>query len=117
MSRYIATRAIRGSNALVIEAELLLKKALAEKGPDTPVEFPNTAYFLPTIYGMTGLEITSLGQLDEVLQRARGLLHPIPSSQKWTPYLGETLDSGMATLLAAEIIEAIRFIYGLPTSG
>jgi acetyl-CoA synthase len=97
----------------VTEAELMLRKALAEKGPDTKVEFPNTAYFLPTIYGMTGLEITTLGQLPQVLEHARNLLHPIPAGQKWTPYLGETLDSGMATLLAAEIIEAIRFVYGL----
>jgi acetyl-CoA synthase len=113
MSRYIATRAIRGSNALVTEAELMLKKALDEKGPDTLVEFPNTAYFLPTIYAMTGIEVTTLGQLEEILEHARGLLHPIPAGEKWTPYLGETLDSGMATLLAAEIIEAIRFVYGL----
>ena len=113
MSRYIATRAIRGSNALVMEAELMLHKALKEKGPDTLVEFPNTAYFLPTIYAMTGIEITKLGQLREILDHARGLLHPIPAGEKWTPYLGETLDSGMATLLAAEIIEAIRFVYGL----
>ncbi len=113
MSRYIATRAIRGSNALVTEAELMLKKAMVEKGPDTLVDFPNTAYFLPTIYGMTGLEITTLGQLPQVLEHARSLLHPLPAGQKWTPYLGETLDSGMATLLAAEIIEAVRFVYGL----
>ncbi len=113
MSRYIATRAIRGSNALVMEAELMLHKALAEKGPDTLVEFPNTAYFLPTIYAMTGVEVTTLGQLREILDHARGLLHPIPADEKWTPYLGETLDSGMATLLAAEIIEAIRFVYDL----
>ncbi len=113
MSRYIATRAIRGSNALVMEAELMLQKALKEKGPDTLVEFPNTAYFLPTIYAMTGVEITTLGQLGEMLDHARGLLHPIPAGEKWTPYLGETLDSGMATLLAAEIIEAIRFVYDL----
>jgi hypothetical protein len=33
MSRYIATRAIRGANALVTEAELMLQHALAEKGP------------------------------------------------------------------------------------
>jgi hypothetical protein len=32
MSRYIATRAIRGANALVTEAEVMLDKALAEKG-------------------------------------------------------------------------------------
>ena len=113
MSRYIATRAIRGSNALVMEAELMLHKALKEKGPDTLVEFPNTAYFLPTIYAMTGIEITKLGQLREILDHTRGLLHPTPAGEKWTPYLGETLDSGMATLLAAEIIEAIRFVYGL----
>ncbi len=113
MSRYIATRAIRGSNALVTEAEYMLNKAIAEKGADTEVSFPNTAYFLPTIYGMTGLEISTLGQLPEVLEHARALLHPIPAGEKWTPYLGETLDSGMATLLAAEIIEAVRFVYNL----
>ncbi len=113
MSKYIATRAIRGSNALVIEAELMLKRALEEKGPDTLVEFPNTAYYLPTIYGMTGVQVSTLGQLAEVLEHARALLHPVPSEKHWTPYLGETLDSGMATLLAAEIIEAIRFVYGL----
>ncbi len=113
MSRYIATRAIRGANALTTEAELMLQKVLAEKGPDTPVAFPNTAYYLPTILGMTGIQVEKLGQLKEVLDIARSLLHPTPSNRHWTPYLGETLDSGMATLLAAETIEAIRFVYGL----
>ncbi len=112
MSRYIATRAIRGANGLVTEAELMLNKALAEKGPDTPVQFPNTAYYLPVILGMTGREITTIGQLQPVVKYARELLHPVPSQHHWTPYLGETLDSGMATLLAAETIEAIRFVYG-----
>jgi acetyl-CoA synthase len=113
MSRYIATRAIRGANALVTEAELMLNKALKEKGPDTPVSFPNTAYYIPVIGGMTGVTVETLGQLEQVIQHARGLLHPTPSENKWTPYLGETLDSGMATLMAAETIEVIRFIYGL----
>jgi len=112
MSRIIATRAIRGANALVTEAETMLQKALAEKGPDTPVAFPNTAYYLPVIYGMTGAQVEKLGQLKSVVQHARALLHPLPSHKHWTPYLGETLDSGMATLLAAEIIEAVRFVYG-----
>lgn len=113
MSRYIASRAIRGANALVTEAELMLQNALAEKGPDTKVAFPNTAYYLPLILGMTGTEVETLGQLEPVMQHARQLLHPIPSKAKWTPYLGETLDSGMATLIAAETIEAVRFVYGL----
>jgi acetyl-CoA synthase len=113
MSRYIATRAIRGANALVSEAEFMLKKALGEKGADTPVSFPNTAYYLPLTLGMTGMAVENLGQLQQVLQQARDLLHPVPSLKHWTPYLGETLDSGMATLLAAETIEAIRFSYGM----
>jgi len=113
MSKYIATRAVRGANALVYEAETMLYKALEEKGPETLVEFPNTAYYLPTIYSMTGEQVTTLGDLNTALEKARSLLHPIPSDDKWTPYLGETLDSGMATLLAAETIEAIRAVYGL----
>jgi len=113
MSKYIATRAIRGANALVTEAEIMLNKALKEKGGDTPVSFPNTAYYLPTILGMTGIEVEMLGDLPPVLDQARRMLHPIPSEKHWTPYLGETLDSGMSTLLAAEVIEAVRFVYGL----
>jgi acetyl-CoA synthase len=113
MSRYIASRAIRGANALVTEAELMLQRALNDKGPDTPVAFPNTAYYLPLILGMTGREVETLGQLEPVMEHAKQLLHPVPSNKGWTPYLGETLDSGMATLIAAETIEAVRFVYGL----
>jgi acetyl-CoA synthase len=113
MSRYIATRAMRGANALVTEAEQMLQKALAEKGPDAAVQFPNTAYYLPMMFGMTGVQVETLGQIEPILQHARLLLHPLPSGSRWTPYLGETLDSGMATLLAAEAIEAVRFVYGL----
>ena len=112
MSRYIATRAIRGANLITQEAEALLNKALAEKGPDAPVAFPNTAYYLPVILGFTGREVSKLGDLVPVLEHAKDLLHPMPTDQCWMPYLGETLDSGSATLLSAEIIEAVRFMYG-----
>ena len=112
MSKYIATRAIRGANALVAEADALLNKALAEKGPETPVAFPNTAYFLPVTYGMLEHKVQTLGDLEFSLAHAKRLLHPLPEDNLWVPYLGETLDSGMATLLAAEAIEGIRFVYG-----
>jgi len=113
MSRYIATRAIRGANAIVHEAEVLLNKAIEEKGADTTVAFPNTAYYMPFILGMTGQEVDNLSGLVPALEQAKSLLHPIPPDKHWTPYLGETLDCGMATLFAEEIIEAIRFVYGL----
>ncbi len=113
MSKYIATRAIRGANAIVAEAVTLLENILAEKGGDTPVAFPNTAYFLPVMHGMLGLSVTTLGELSSVLDYAKKLLHPLPRENAWTPYLGETLDCGQATLLAAEVIEAIRFVRGV----
>ncbi len=112
MSRYIATAAIRGANRIVHEADELLQKALKELGPDAPVQFPNTAYYLPVILGFTGLEVSKIGDLVPAVERARALLHPVPSYNAWLPYLGETLDCGVATLLAEETIEGIRFASG-----
>ena len=112
MSKYIATRAIRGANALVAEAETMLEQAIAERGADCEVSFPNTAYYLPVMHGMLGAKVTTLGEIRPILAHARKLLHPLPRQNVWSPYLGETLDSGQATLLAAEAIEAIRFVRG-----
>jgi acetyl-CoA synthase len=112
MSRYIATRAIRGAHQMVAEFEGALTSALAEKGPDTPIAFPNTAYYLPFMLGMTGQSVEKLGDLQSVLTTAKGLLHAIPPDRRWVPYLGQTLDAGMATLFAEEGLEAVRFIHG-----
>ena len=112
MSRYIATRALRGANLIVQEADVLLQKALQELGPDKKIQFPNTAYFLPTILGYTGIEIETVGGLVPVLEHCHTLLHGMPENQTWLPYLGETLDAGVATFLAEEAIEGIRFAYG-----
>ena len=67
MSRYIATRAIRGAHQMVAEFETALTGVLAEKGPETPIAFPNTAYYLPFILGMTGQSVEKLGDLQPVL--------------------------------------------------
>ncbi|MCK4473273.1 MAG: CO dehydrogenase/CO-methylating acetyl-CoA synthase complex subunit beta, partial [Anaerolineae bacterium] len=81
-------------------------------GAETPVVFPNTAYFLPVTFGMLNHKVETLGDLEFPLAHAKRLLHPIPENNLWVPYLGETLDSGQATLLAVEAIEGIRFVYG-----
>jgi len=113
MSRYIATRAIRGASMIVAEAENMLKKAIEELGADGPVAFPNTAYYLPVIFGLTGREVATLGDLVPAIEDAKNLLHLVPGKEIWLPYLGETLDCGAATLLAEETIEGIRFARGL----
>lgn len=109
MSKLIATRAIRGAHKLVARAETELQQAIEKKGPDTKVEFPNTGYYLPISYGMLGLQIDTLGGLTELLEEAKNLLPDIPEGNLWLPYLGHTLDAGMATLFADEIIEAIKY--------
>jgi len=109
MSKLIATRAIRGAHKLVARAEKELKQALEEKGPQTKVEFPNTAYYFPISHGMLGMKIETLEGLKELLGEAKKLLPPLPDKKLWLPYLGHTLDAGMATLFADEIIEAIKY--------
>ena len=110
MSRLIATRAIRGAHKLVLRAEAELGQAIKEKGPQTKVEFPNTGYYLPISYGILGLKVETLGGLHLLLEEAKKLLPPIPDEKLWLPYLGRTLDAGMATLFADEIIEALKYI-------
>ena len=110
MSKYIATRAIRGAHGIVGEADQLLAAAIAANGPTHPVSFPNTAYYLPTIYGYTGVAVETLGELVPIMEQAKQMLPGEPTDALWLPYLGETLDAGVATLFAEEIIEAVRFV-------
>lgn len=112
MSRIIATAAIKGAHKLVAQAEKKWTEAVEAKGEDAVVEFPNTAYFLPVIYSILGIEVRTLGDMKPVLEEAKGLLPPVPRERVWLPYLGETLDAGMATLFAEEIIEACKYVVG-----
>jgi acetyl-CoA synthase len=109
MSRYIAKAAHRGANMIVHEADQMLESAIADLGEDKQVAFTNTAYYLPVILGFTGMEVATLGELRRAAAYAKSLLEPVPVESLWLPYLGETLDSGAATLLAMEVIEAVRF--------
>jgi acetyl-CoA synthase len=109
MSKLIAIRAIRGAHKLVARAEKELKRALEEKGPQVKVEFPNTGYYLPISHGIKGMKIETLEGLQDLLEEAKKLLPPLPENKLWVPYLGHTLDAGMATLFADEIIEAIKY--------
>ena len=112
MSRFIATSAITGARAIVNEASQMLDEALKEQGPETPVAFTNTAYYLPLIYGLTGHKVEKLGDMKVPLEHAAQLLPSLPREHLWLPYLGETLDAGIATLFAEEVIEGIRFARG-----
>ena len=110
MSRIIASAAIRGAQKIVSRAEKALKEATEKFGPEQVVEFPNTGYFLPVIYAMTGMEVRTIADMHPVLDKAKMLLPPVPAEKMWLPYLGNALDAGMATLFADEIIEVLKYL-------
>jgi acetyl-CoA synthase len=112
MSKLIASAAIRGAHKIAQQAEGILARAIQEKGRDSKVEFPNTGYYLPIIYSMTGRTVETLADLEAVMEEVRGLLPPLVDQDFWTPYLGPALDAGMATLFAEEVIEACKYLIG-----
>ncbi len=65
------------------------------------------------IYAMTGFPVKTLADMKVALGMAKEMLHQEPEEHIYKPYLGEALDSGMATLFAEEIILALRYINGL----
>jgi len=112
MSRIIASAAIRGAHKIAGQAEDILMRAIKEKGRDCRVEFPNTGYYIPIIYSMTGRAVEKLADFEDVMREIKTLLPPPVDDDLWLPYLGQALDAGMATLFAEEIIEACKYLIG-----
>jgi acetyl-CoA synthase len=110
MSKIIASAAIRGAHKIVERADKKWQEAMEKWGAKEPVGFPNTAYYLPIIYGILGTKVEKLGDMDSVLKRCKTLLPPPVREEHPLPYLAPALDAGMATLFAEELIEAIRYL-------
>jgi acetyl-CoA synthase len=110
MSKIIASAAIRGAYKIIDNAEKKWKEAMDKWGAKEPVGFPNTAYYLPVIYGILGNKVEKLGDMEPVLKRCKDLLPPPVREHYPLPYLAPALDAGMATLFAEELIEAIRYL-------
>ncbi|MBI9088178.1 MAG: CO dehydrogenase/CO-methylating acetyl-CoA synthase complex subunit beta [Desulfobacterium sp.] len=110
MSKLIAFAAIQGGYKVVSEVEGMYQKALNTFNADTKVQFPNTAYYLPVIYSLTGMKVETLEDIKKPLAFARGLLPPHVKGKNHLPYLGPLLDAGMAGIIAYEIKEALRIV-------
>jgi len=110
MSKLVAFAAIQGGYKVVSEAEGQFQNALETYNADTKIGFPNTAYYLPVIYSLTGMKVETLEDLKKPLEFARGLLPPHVKGKNHLPYLGPLLDAGMGALFAYEIIEALRIL-------
>jgi acetyl-CoA synthase len=110
MSKIIATAAIRGSHEIYKRVEGKYNEALKKYGADKKVEFPNTGYFLPVIYGLLGLKVANLGDMKPVFEKCKSLLPPQVADKVWVPYLGHVLDAGASTLFLFEMEEAMKYL-------
>ncbi|MCL2707314.1 MAG: acetyl-CoA decarbonylase/synthase complex subunit alpha/beta [Dehalococcoidia bacterium] len=110
MSEIIASAAIRGARSIVERADKEYSDALPRWGAAQAVGFPNTAYYLPIIYAILGLQINTLGDIAPVLEHCKRLLPP-PENDAASSYgIPQALDAGMAALFAEEIIETLRYM-------
>ncbi|MBU3955416.1 CO dehydrogenase/CO-methylating acetyl-CoA synthase complex subunit beta, partial [bacterium] len=112
MSKIVAAAAIRGAKQLFNEAKSSWENAVKDKGADCEVAFPGTAFYFPMACALMGLEVKKLKDIQPIIEEAESLLHEDPSERLNLPYLGDTLDSGIAALFCEEIICALRYLYG-----
>ena len=87
MSKIIASAAIRGRRRFSTRRRTNYKEALEKYGPDQEVGFPNTAYYLPIIYAMTGMPVAKLGDWSKVFE-------PVPEAD---PSAGQGEDATCPT--------------------
>lgn len=96
-------RVFAGSDAVYGLAVQAVDGLIAKFGADHAVALPNTAYGLPCYYAVTGVKVTTVGGLKEAL----GVIKTLLGHKRCT---GDVFNSGVATALAAEIIETAKYV-------
>ncbi|MDP2938482.1 MAG: acetyl-CoA decarbonylase/synthase complex subunit alpha/beta [Candidatus Omnitrophota bacterium] len=100
-------KSIIGARMAVEAASSLLQQACLRKGKDAAVEFPDTAFYLPLINAFLNRDVKNTNQLPEILAIAKSFISEDND-------LNKAFDSGVATLIASEVIEAIKYLDGNP---
>jgi acetyl-CoA synthase len=75
MSKIIASAAIRGAHKIYERSEKKWQEAMDKWGANEPVGFPNTAYYLPIIYGILGMKVEKLGDMESILKKCNLCSH------------------------------------------
>jgi len=113
MSHKVFSAVIAGAHGFVEQADRAWEQAVKQHGESATLKFPETAFYLPMIYALTGRKVTTLAEVKPVLEHCRqDLLHPVPDRDVWLPYLGHGLDGGAAALFAQEVLAAIDYLNG-----
>jgi acetyl-CoA synthase len=62
MSKLVAFAAIQGGYKVVPKLKAFTKRRFDTYNADTKIGFPNTAYYLPVIYSLTGMKVEDPGR-------------------------------------------------------
>ena len=82
-----------------------IDNAIAQYGEGESVSFPDTAYSLPCYYAVTGEKITNLGEM-------KAAMATIKAKMTRNNRLYDAFESGIASALCAEFLEALKYIHG-----
>ena len=96
-------RVFRGSDEMFAVAEKAVADATAKFGPDAALNMPNTAYFAACIYAYTGRKVMKVSDLSDALADVKAMM----TRERRTH---DIFTSGVGTAIAAEIIEATKYI-------
>ena len=96
-------RVFNGSDEMFAKAEEEVNKIVAEVGRDAALTMPSTAYFLACIYAYIGKKVTNVGELQDALADVKAMMLREPRTHS-------IFQSGVGTAIAAEMIEARKYV-------
>ena len=96
-------RVFNGSDEMFAKAEEEVNKIVAEVGRDAPLTLPSTAYFCACIYAYIGKKVTTTGELQDALADVKAMMLREPRTHS-------IFQSGVGTAIAAEMIEACKYV-------
>jgi carbon-monoxide dehydrogenase catalytic subunit/CO dehydrogenase/CO-methylating acetyl-CoA synthase complex beta subunit len=102
-AQQLYSKAIDGAIIATGFADQLLSMAIERYGYEQKVEFPETGYSLPAIFAWQGKEVHRLADMPGVLGQVRSLI-------KEEDTYDNALAAGEAVMVAAEVIEALKYI-------
>ncbi len=92
-----------GNDTVTGLTEGAVNDAIAKYGENKKIAFPDTEFSLPCFYAVTGTRIHTLGELKAGLETVKTL-------QGRNKRLADVFNSGVATAIEAEFIEALKYI-------
>ncbi len=102
--RRLFDRVFCGNDEMYAKAEAALAEAVAKYGADHVMKMPDTAYNCAIILQYTGIKVETLGDLQKAMEAIKN---------DWMPRTQKTQSiffSGFATAMAAQVIEACKYV-------